>query len=154
MYFSADTYTTLGYGDVLLPHAWRELCLIMAISGLFTFAWTTGQMFNLVGIHHDIADEMRLNYHKRKELRRVERNQVQLVRTEEYERERALAAQEKQEEAGLSFAERRKLKKAERQKLRKLRDAANAEMEALRRQELDQERRLGRETPPDKKEGS
>jgi hypothetical protein len=153
-YFSANTYTTLGYGNVPLPHAWRELSPIMAISGLFTFAWTTAQMFNLVGIHHDIVEEMSLNYHKRKELRRVERGQVQLVRTEEYEREKALAAQEKQEEAGLPFAERRKLKKAEKQKLRQLRDAANAEMEALRRQEREQERRLGRETPPDKKEGS
>jgi hypothetical protein len=147
-YFSANTYTTLGYGDVLLPPGWRELCPIMAISGLFTFAWTTGQMFNLVGIHHDVAEEMRLNYRKRKELRRAERAQVRLVRTEEYEQERALAAEEKEEEAGLPFAERRELRKAKEQKLRQLREGAKAEIEGLRHQEHEKEKALGRVPPP------
>ena len=147
-YFSANTYTTLGYGDVPLPSAWRELCPIIAMSGLFTFAWTTGQMMNLLGIHHDVVEEMRLNYRKRKELRRAEGAQVRWVRTEEYEREKALAAQEKQEEAGLSFAERRELRKAKEQKLRQLREAAKAEVEALRRREHEQEKKLGRVPPP------
>ena len=147
-YFAANTYTTLGYGDVPLPPAWRELCPIIAMSGLFTFAWTTGMMMNLLGIHHDVVEEMRLNYHKRKQLRRAERAQVQLVRTEEYEREKALAAQEKEEEAGLPFAERRELRKAKEQKLRQLREAAKAEIEALRHQEHEKEKALGRTLPP------
>jgi Ion channel len=50
VYFSANTYTTIGYGKMILPESWRELSPIIAISGLFTFAWTTGQMFELVGI--------------------------------------------------------------------------------------------------------
>jgi Ion channel len=49
VYFSANTYTTIGYGKMILPENWRELSPIIAISGLFTFAWTTGQMFELVG---------------------------------------------------------------------------------------------------------
>ena len=48
MYFSANTYTTIGYGLMILPQSWRELAPIMAISGLFTFAWTTGEMFDIV----------------------------------------------------------------------------------------------------------
>jgi hypothetical protein len=129
---------------VILPPAWRELCPIIAISGLFTFAWTTGQMMNLLSIHHDIAEEIRLNYRKRNALRKAERAEVRLVRTEEYEREKALAAQEKDEEAGLPFAERRELRKAKEQKLRQLREAAKAEIEALRRQEHEKEKALGR----------
>ncbi len=150
-YFSANTYTTLGYGDVLLSPGWRQLCSFIAISGLFTFALTTGQLMNLLSIHHDIAEEMRLNYRKRNELRRAERAQVRLVRTEEYEREKALAAQEKKEEAGLPYAQRRELRKAREQKLRQLREAAKAEIEGLGRQEHEQEKKLGRvPTPSDK----
>jgi hypothetical protein len=67
-------------GDVPLSHPWGELSPIMAISGLFTFAWTTAQIFYLVGIHDDVAEEMRLNYRKGKALRRAGRAQVQLVR--------------------------------------------------------------------------
>jgi len=147
-YFAANTYTTLGYGDVPLPPAWRQLCPIMAMSGLFTFAWTTGMMMNLLGMHHDVAEEMRPNYRKRKELRRAERAQVRLVRTEEYEREKALAAEEKEEESGLPFAERRELRKAKEQKLRQLREAAKAEIEELRHQEHEKEKTLGRVPPP------
>lgn len=88
-------------------------------------------MFNLVGIHDDVAEEMRLNYRKGKALRRAGRAQVQLVRAEEYEREKALTAEEKPEESGLSFAERRELSKAKQQKLPHLREAAKAGIEAL-----------------------
>jgi len=58
-YFSANTYTSLGYGDVLLSYDWRELSPLMAMSGLFTFACTTGQLFNVMGDHHSIVAELR-----------------------------------------------------------------------------------------------
>lgn len=58
MYFSANTYTTIGYGLMILPQSWRELAPIMAISGLFTFAWTTGEMFNIVGQQRDLVAEL------------------------------------------------------------------------------------------------
>ena len=59
VYFCANAYTTLGEGDPILPASWRELSPIMAISGLFTFGWTTSVMFNIVGDHHDLCDELR-----------------------------------------------------------------------------------------------
>jgi hypothetical protein len=31
---------------------------MMAISGLFTFAWTTSEMFNIVGFHHDLVADL------------------------------------------------------------------------------------------------
>ena len=64
VYFSANTYTTLGMGSMLLPHNWRELSPIIAITGLFTFAWTTSEMFNIVGDQRDLVAELRANRQK------------------------------------------------------------------------------------------
>ena len=57
-YFSANTYTTLGMGPMALPHIWHELSPMIAISGLFTFAWTTSEMFNIVGDQHELVAEL------------------------------------------------------------------------------------------------
>lgn len=59
IYFSANTYTTIGYGKMILPDNWRELSPIMAISGLFTFAWTTGEMFGVVGKQRELVKDLR-----------------------------------------------------------------------------------------------
>ena len=58
IYFSANTYTTIGYGLMILPFDWRELSPIMAMSGLFTFAWTTGEMFNIAQSQHKLVAEL------------------------------------------------------------------------------------------------
>lgn len=58
IYFAANTYTTLGMGPMSLPHQWRELSPMIAIAGLFTFAWTTSEMFNLVGYNRDLAAQL------------------------------------------------------------------------------------------------
>jgi ion channel len=47
-YYVASTYTTLGYGEGSLPHDWRLLGPMIAISGLFAFGWTTGVLVSLV----------------------------------------------------------------------------------------------------------
>ena len=41
-FFVLESYTTLGAGDVALPDAWRLVGPIIAMSGVFTFGWTTG----------------------------------------------------------------------------------------------------------------
>jgi hypothetical protein len=58
MYFSANAYTTLGMGNMVLPHTWHELSPMIAISGLFAFAWTTSELFNVVGDQHDLVKEL------------------------------------------------------------------------------------------------
>ena len=58
IYFSTNTYTNNGYGKFLLPENWHELGPIMALSGLFTFAWTTGEVFNVVQIQRDRVSEL------------------------------------------------------------------------------------------------
>jgi hypothetical protein len=58
IYFSANTYTSLAYGDMLLPYNWRELSPLMAISGLFTVACTTSTLFNIMGSHRDMIEKI------------------------------------------------------------------------------------------------
>jgi hypothetical protein len=41
VYFSMVTYTTLGYGDVLLDENWRVLASYQAANGIIMFGWTT-----------------------------------------------------------------------------------------------------------------
>ena len=126
MYFSANTYTTIGYGQMILPFSWRELAPLMAISGLFTFAWTTGEMFNIVENHHQLVEELTvLHEKKRAELKRV--------REQASDQAHALETQEKLEEAGLAWEQRRSLREEIETKLKQLHDAERAEIEALRR---------------------
>lgn len=52
-YFTGETYTTLGAGDILLPSGWRQLALFIAMSGLFSFGWSTGVLVGIVGKTYD-----------------------------------------------------------------------------------------------------
>jgi len=40
-YFSMVTYTTLGFGDVVLETPWRMLSTFQAANGIMMFGWTT-----------------------------------------------------------------------------------------------------------------
>lgn len=57
-YFAANAYTTLGMGSMVLPASWHEMSPMIAISGLFTFAWTTSEMFNIVGDQHTLIADL------------------------------------------------------------------------------------------------
>jgi hypothetical protein len=41
MYFSITSYTTVGYGDVVLPARWRLLGPIEGAVGILMFGWST-----------------------------------------------------------------------------------------------------------------
>jgi voltage-gated potassium channel Kch len=41
LYFSMVTYTTLGYGDIVLPPQWHLLSSFEAANGIMMFGWTT-----------------------------------------------------------------------------------------------------------------
>ena len=45
LYFSIATYTTIGYGDVVLPIGWRLVGAIEGVTGVLTFGWSTGVIF-------------------------------------------------------------------------------------------------------------
>jgi len=47
-YFSGVTYTTTGYGDLVLPEAWRLVGAIEALTGILMCGWSTGFFFLIV----------------------------------------------------------------------------------------------------------
>ena len=48
LYFSAVTYTTTGYGDVVLPEGWRLLGGVEALTGILMCGWSSGFFFAIV----------------------------------------------------------------------------------------------------------
>ena len=50
LYFSTVTYTTLGFGDVVLNEQWRLLSAFEAANGVIIFGWTTALI--VVSIRH------------------------------------------------------------------------------------------------------
>jgi Ion channel len=47
-YYSATSYSTVGYGDVNPPENWRILGAIEAVTGILMFGWSTGALFSVV----------------------------------------------------------------------------------------------------------
>jgi hypothetical protein len=48
LYFSAVTYTTTGYGDLVLPMEWRLVGAVEALTGILLCGWSTGFFFAIV----------------------------------------------------------------------------------------------------------
>ncbi len=48
LYFSMVTFTTLGYGDVVLEGQWRLLGAFEAANGIIMFGWTTALIVAVV----------------------------------------------------------------------------------------------------------
>jgi hypothetical protein len=47
-YYSATSYSTVGYGDVNPPANWRIVGAIEAVTGILMFGWSTGVLFSTV----------------------------------------------------------------------------------------------------------
>ena len=48
LYFSLVTFSTLGFGDIILDEKWRLLSGLAAANGLLSFGWSTAYMVELV----------------------------------------------------------------------------------------------------------
>ncbi|MEY3080301.1 MAG: hypothetical protein RJA94_286 [Pseudomonadota bacterium] len=48
LYFSLVTFSTLGFGDIILDEKWRLLSGLTAANGLLSFGWSTAYMVELV----------------------------------------------------------------------------------------------------------
>jgi len=60
LYYSAQNYTALGYGDIALSERWRLLGPLEAINGLLLFGLSTGVMFAVMsGL---ITNRLRLKF--------------------------------------------------------------------------------------------
>jgi hypothetical protein len=51
-YFSAVTYTTVGYGDLVPPLQWRLLAGVEGLTGILMCGWSTGFFFAVVNRMH------------------------------------------------------------------------------------------------------
>ncbi|MBS0524711.1 MAG: two pore domain potassium channel family protein [Proteobacteria bacterium] len=57
LYFSTTSFTTIGYGDVVLDHRWRLVGAIEGANGLLLFGWSTAFLISVTGrmraLEHD-----------------------------------------------------------------------------------------------------
>jgi hypothetical protein len=134
-YFTANSYTTLGFGDVPVGFGWRELGPMMAICGLFTFAWTTGVMFNVVGYQRQLTEQLTGEFARKRQLHRALVAELSALRRQEAEQEKLALDAERQKEAGISLVRRVHMRWEERKELYALRRTAMTQAkEALGRE--------------------
>jgi hypothetical protein len=61
LYFSTTSFTTIGYGDVVLDARWRLLGSIEGANGLLLFGWSTAFLFSVTArmraLEHDWLEE-------------------------------------------------------------------------------------------------
>ena len=61
LYFSTASFTTLGYGDVVLSPRWRTLGAIEGANGLLLFGWSTAFLTSVTGrlrmLEHDWLEQ-------------------------------------------------------------------------------------------------
>ncbi len=55
-FFAGNTYTTVGYGNFVLPAGWEMLAPIIAMSGLFAFGWSGSVLVDIVSRCQRIKD--------------------------------------------------------------------------------------------------
>jgi hypothetical protein len=61
-YFSMVTFTSVGYGDVVLTGNWRMLASLQGANGVIVFGWTTALIFYVIQSvykHTNISETVR-----------------------------------------------------------------------------------------------
>ena len=58
VYFSAVTYTTTGYGDLILPEAWRLVGAVEALTGILMCGLSTGFFFAVLSRLYQTQDRI------------------------------------------------------------------------------------------------
>jgi voltage-gated potassium channel Kch len=48
LYFSTVTFTTVGYGDIVLDREWRQLATFEAVNGWIIFGWATALIMAVI----------------------------------------------------------------------------------------------------------
>jgi len=156
IYFCANGYTTLGMGKVDVGEHWRNLSPIIGISGLFTFAWTTSALVDVVAsnrrVIEQLEEEREREMHMRFALRKKEWDDLKAER----DAERAAREKIKTSAAGSSLRQRFRMWREERKEIAEIRRETIAEMEDLRRQERLKEKEADAppvaSNPPNKKQ--
>ena len=146
IYFCANAYTTLGYGQVDLDPQYRIISPIIGISGLFTFAWTTSALVNIVGGHEKLLETLQNERAKERELRRNLTRSVLDAHASEREAERAAGVKFAGEVTGTSLYGHWQLWREERRQIKALRRGLRSDITSQFREERIAETNLG--APP------
>ena len=152
LYFSANAYTTLGFGNVDLEGHWRNIAPIIGISGLFTFAWTTSALVTVVTAHGELIDRLEDEREREIQMRLAFRKDEWNALKEEWHAERSEREKTKTQASAASFFERRRIWSDEKTRVKELRGAKLAELAELRRKEREGEEALGQDVPSEDSE--
>jgi hypothetical protein len=150
IYFSANAYTTLGFGSVDLAEHWRIIAPIMGISGLFTFAWSTSALANVAAAHRELMELLEDEREREFEMRGRLRKEIWNSLVSERSAENAERSKVKSEEAGASIFTRIRIRSELNRRVKEMREARTADILELRRKERDNEEKLGPGDVPDK----
>jgi hypothetical protein len=102
----------------------------MAICGLFTFAWTTGVMFNVVGYQRELTEQLAEEFARKKQLHRALVAELSALRRQEAGQEQLALAAERRTESGKSLFLRCQMRWTERKELHDIRRTAMAQAKA------------------------
>lgn len=149
LYFCANSYTTLGFGSLDLGRAWRNIAPIIAISGLFTFAWTASSLVNIVGSYIKLVEQLLSERQQEREMRASARHAQGAVFSSEKEAEQAQRLEARKLAQGASFLRWREIWKQERRQAKQMRAAAKVEAMNIRARERLKEEDLGRNAQND-----
>jgi hypothetical protein len=141
IYFCANDYTTLGMGKMDVDSHWHIISPIIGISGLFTFAWTTSALVDVVAANRQLLgaleEEREREMHMRFALRKKE---WEALKTE---RDAERVEKAKTAPAGATLMQRFRMWREERKFVAELRREKMAEIKKLRRQERLEETKPG-----------
>jgi hypothetical protein len=148
IYFCANAYTTLGYGTVDLNPDYRIISPIIGISGLFTFAWTTGAMVTIIQSHNALLERLHEEKIKQKQLRLDLKLALESAKLREREAERYESIEITQESMGAPLYGRWQRWRDERQKVKAFRQEYRRERDRLVATEAAAENALGGPSAP------
>ncbi len=143
IYFCANAYTTLGYGQVDLDTHWRIISPIIGISGLFTFAWTTSALVGIVQSHNALIEQLHDERSRQKQLRLHLKQAIKSARAREAAAEQSETMEITRESVGAPMFGRWQRWRENRQRIRAMRDANHAKIKGLYREEQEAEDNLG-----------
>lgn len=142
IYFCANAYTTLGYGSVDLEQHWRNVSPIIGLSGLFTFAWTTSALVEVVASNGRILEKQAAEREHELQLRLALAKEAWDAVKKEEEAVRSERRTTGMRISGASLFDRCRSWKEERKRVEEFQRAAISKIAELRQKERHDEEKL------------
>jgi hypothetical protein len=143
VYFCANSYTTLGFGNIDLGAQWRNISPVIAISGLFTFAWTTSTLVTMVSSYVKLIEQLEIERAEELAMRAAAKQAGIEVLKEEKTKETVEVLAARKAAGKTPFFQRHKIWKQERIEVDQLRSAAKEEVGSIHVKERSAEEKLG-----------